>query len=127
MNKNKTINNFTDLDAWKINHQIAIKIYNATKNFPREELFGITSQTRRAISSTTANIAEGFGRFRPNDRIHFYHQARGSLTETENHIILAKDLGYLHITIYNEIIELINSGKKLINGLIRSTRNLPPY
>ena len=112
------------MEAWKINHQAAIKIYKMTKNFPKEELFGITSQTRRAISSTTANIAESFGRFKPNDHIHFYHQARGSLTETENRIILAKDLGYINMTIFNEIIELINSGKKLINGLIRSTRNL---
>lgn len=54
---------FTDLDAWKVNHELVMKIYQITKTFPREEKFGVIDQIRRAASSITANIAEGWGRF----------------------------------------------------------------
>jgi four helix bundle protein len=66
------INNFTDLDAWKINHKLVLKVYQKTKTFPQEERFGIIDQLRRAVSSITANIAEGWGRFHYSDRIKFF-------------------------------------------------------
>jgi len=123
-NTEKQINNFTDLNAWKINHLLVLEIYKITKNFPREELFGVTNQLRRSAASITANVAEGWGRFQPNDRIHFYHQARGSLTETENFLILAKDLNYISLPDFHGLKNSIENGRKLINGLIRSTRSL---
>lgn len=97
INCKSTIRHFTQLIAWQKNHNVALSIYKLTKNFPKEEQFGITSQMRRAATSVTANIAEGFGRFHFKDRIKFYYQSRGSNMELQNHIILAKDLGYLTI------------------------------
>lgn len=114
---------FTDLDAWKVNHQVALSIYELTKNFPREEKFGIIDQLRRAASSVTANIAEGFGRFHYLDKIRFYHQARGSNSEVLNFLILAKDLKFVEQKDFERINDLIIQGGRVINGLIRSTES----
>lgn len=122
--ENKNINHFTDLDAWKINHQSVLSIYKATKKFPKEELFALINQIRRAAVSITSNIAEGFGRYRPNDKIHFYHIARGSSTETENQLIISRDLGYISSDEFERIRQLLESGRKLINGLIRSLQEI---
>lgn len=114
------INNFYDLDAWKKAHKFILEIYKITKEFPKEELYGITSQLRRASSSTAANIAEGFSRYYYNDKIRFYYNARGSISETQSHLFCARDLSFLK---EEEFKHLFSSGeeiKKLINGLIRS-------
>ena len=81
-----TITDFYQLKAWQENHQLVLSIYKITKTFPNEEKYGIIDQLRRASSSITANIAEGFGRFHYADKIRFYLQARGSLKEVENFI-----------------------------------------
>lgn len=94
-NKKGKINHFTDLDAWAKNHELALAVYEATKGFPEEEKFGLTNQLRRAASSITANVAEDYGRYHYKDKNKFYYQARGSSAEVQNHLILAKDLGYL--------------------------------
>ncbi len=117
------ITTFTDLDAWKVNHEVALAIYEVTKSFPREEKFGIIDQLRRAASSVTANIAEGFGRYHYLDKIRFYHQARGSNSEVLNFLILAKDLRLLEQKDFERINDLIIQGGRIINGLIRSTES----
>lgn len=89
------VKNFYDLNAWKKAHQSVLEIYKVTKKFPKEELYGITSQLRRAVSSIAANIAEGFSRYHYNDKIRFYHNARSSVSETQNFIFLARDLSFL--------------------------------
>lgn len=76
-----SISDFYNLDAWKAGHILALGIYDTSKNFPKEEMFGITSQIRRASFSVTANIAEGFARYHFKDKIRFYHNARGSIAE----------------------------------------------
>ena len=68
----KEIKNFYDLDAWKQAHILVVEVYRITENFPKEELYGIVSQLRRAVSSITANIAEGFARYHFKDKIRFY-------------------------------------------------------
>jgi len=78
------INDFYQLDTWKEGHKLALLIYKETKSFPKEEKCGATNQLRRAASSITANIAEGFGRYHYADKIRFYHQARGSVKEAKN-------------------------------------------
>ncbi len=115
------IHHFTDLYAWQKNHQLALLIYQITKHFPKDELFGLISQIRRAVISITSNIAERYGRYHLNDRIRFYIQARGSNTEVQNHIILARDLNYINEDEFNQLKMLSFEGYKIICGLIKTT------
>src|SRR5947209_5999745 len=85
---------FRDLIVWQKSKALARRIYSLTKNFPKEEVFGLTSQIRRAAVSIPANIAEGKGRGTQKDFCHFLVQARGSLFEVEALAELASDLGY---------------------------------
>jgi four helix bundle protein len=117
----RNICNFTDLLAWQKNQNLVLRIYKITKKFPKTEIFGLTSQIRRSASSITANIAEGYGRFHYRDKMRFYYQARGSNTETQNHLILARDLNYLDKKEFEELVDLAKEGYKLLCGLIKST------
>ncbi len=119
----ENINNFYDLNAWKKAREFVLEIYKITREFPKEELYGITSQLRRASSSIAANIAEGFSRYHYNDKIRFYHIARGSVSETQNFLFLAKDLSFLKESGFKDIFGLSEEVNKLINGLIRSIEN----
>ena len=117
------IKKFNDLKVWKDAHLITIEIYNLTKKFPRSEEFGLTSQMRRSSSSVGANIVEGFGRFHYKEKIRFYLNSRGSLLELQNHLFLAKDLNYLNILNFNDLIHKTDEIAKEINGLINSINN----
>ena len=117
------IKNFYDLNAWKKAYEFVLEIYKTTKKFPKEELYGMTSQLRRATSSIAANIAEGFSRYHYNDKIRFYHNARGSVSETQNFLFLAKDLSFLNKGEFQRLFELSEEINKLINGLVRSIEN----
>ena len=117
------IKNFYDLNAWRKAHDFVLRIYKTTKNFPKEELYGITSQLRRATASIAANIAEGFSRYHYNDKIRFYHNARGSVSETQNFLFLARDLSFLKEKEFTEVFDLSEEVNKLINGLVRSIEN----
>lgn len=86
---------FGDLLVWQKAHQYVLGIYRITREFPREEMFGLVNQMRRASASITANIAEGFVRIGQKDKLHFYNISQGSLEETRNFVILSKDLGYI--------------------------------
>ena len=99
------VNNFYDLDAWQKSHKLVLEIYKLTRNFPKEELYGVISQLRRAVSSITANIAEGFARYHFKDKIRFYHQARGSAAEVQSFLLLAKDLEYISLEKCKELME----------------------
>lgn len=116
----KEINNFNDLEAWKKAHELALEIYKITKKFPREEMFGLTSQSRSAACSVSANIAEGFARFHYKDKTRFYYQARGSNAEAQSFLLLARDLSLISCNECPELFEKANESRKLINGLIKS-------
>ena len=120
---NTNIRHFTHLIAWQKGHDLTKIIYKITKTFPRDELFGLISQLRRAATSITCNIAEGYGRFHYKDKIRFYYQARGSNMEVQNLLILCHDLGYININEFNELKHLVYEGYKLLNGIIKSTSN----
>ncbi len=94
---------FTKLTIWQRSHQLTLKIYSATKLFPREEMFGIISQMRRSSSSVPTNIAEGCGRNSNPQLLHFLQIATGSLSELSYQLILSKDLLYLEINIFNNL------------------------
>jgi len=117
----QSIHHFTHLIAWQKNHQLVLKIYKITKKFPKEEIFGLTSQIRRAASSITANVAEGYGRFHSKDRIRFYLQSRGFSTEVQNHLILARDLNYITEDEFSSLKADAFEGYKIICGLIKAT------
>ncbi|MHB9019599.1 MAG: four helix bundle protein [Minisyncoccota bacterium] len=115
------VKNFYGLKVWQDAHKITLDIYKTTKTFPHEEIFGLTSQMRRASSSISANIAEGFGRFHFKDKIRFYQQARGSAVELQNHLFLSQDLNYIKKENARKIFQEIEVVIKELNGLIRKT------
>lgn len=117
------IKEFYDLDAWKKAHKLVINIYSITQKFPASEIYGVTSQIRRAASSITANIAEGFSRYHYNDKINFYYHARGSASEVQNFLFIAKDLKYIGSSEADELIVHLHEINRIINGLIRSIEN----
>jgi four helix bundle protein len=86
--------NFQDLIVWHKAHQFVLGVYRVSKNFPREEIYGLTSQFRRAAISIPANIAEGFKKRGRADKVRFMNIAQGSLEECRYYLILAKDLDY---------------------------------
>ena len=119
------ISSFKDLIAWKEGHKLAVTIYEITKAFPKEEIFGLTNQIRRAAVSVTSNIAEGFSRNSSKEKIQFYSIALGSLSEVQSQILIAKDIGYLAGERYDSISQLTITVSKLLNGLARSAQSHP--
>ncbi|MFA6534574.1 MAG: four helix bundle protein [Patescibacteria group bacterium] len=120
-NSNK-IKKFTDLVAWQEAHQLVVLVYQITKGFPREEIFGLVSQMRRAVISITSNLAEGFGRHGYKEKINFYYLAQGSLTELKNQLLAAKDVGYLSRADFIKLAVQANQAHRLIQGLITKSR-----
>lgn len=113
---NDNIQSFENLTVWQETQTLAVLVYKASKQFPKDEMFGITSQLRRAVSSISANIAEGFGRTATKDKLHFYTIAYGSLLETKNFLYLSQKLGYLDRELLDELIEQSVRCQKLINA-----------
>lgn len=119
---NTPVKTFFDLNAWQEGRKLTNAIYILTSKFPSEEKFGLVSQMRRASVSEIANIAEGFGRTSIKEKLQFYNQAHGSLTELHSHIIVAQDLKYLSIDESKQLFSHIQNTQALLQGLIRSTR-----
>lgn len=122
MNTPIKITSFTQLIVWQKGHKFALDIYAITKDFPKEELFGLTSQIRRAVVSITSNIAEGFGRQSYKDKARFYILAFGSLTEVQNQLLLARDLNYLEKTKFNQLWENSIEIQKMLSVLIKNSQ-----
>jgi len=124
MNKEyKKIRSFTDLKAWQKGHKLVIAIYKITDKFPKKETYSLTDQMRRAATSITSNIAEGFGRQTYKEKAQFFYQAKGSLTELKNQILIAKDVGYLNKNNFDKLVELANIADQLLQGLINKTKS----
>lgn len=116
------IKKFTDLKAWQEAHNLVLRIYEVTKNFPRAEDYGLTAQMRRSAVSITSNIAEGFSRDSYADKSHFYVMAHGSLTELENQLILARDLEYIDEGIFESLSVQATLVYRITAGLIKATK-----
>ena len=121
--KTTSIKSFTDLKAWQMGHQLVIQIYKNTKTFPKDEMHGLTNQIRRAAVSITSNIAEGFGRQTYKDKVNFFYQAHGSLTEVKNQLLIARDVGYLSVSQFNETAEIANQTHMFLQGLITKSKS----
>lgn len=118
------ITSFTKLDAWKEGHILVLHIYRETKEFPKEELFGLTSQIRRAAVSITSNIAEGFSRNSWREKMQFYATARGSLTEVENQLLIARDVRYISSQVFTILANQCVRTGKLLTGLIKKSKSM---
>lgn len=117
------IKDFTDLRVWQASRELAVLIYKKTDSFPKNEIYGITSQIRRAAISASSNIAEGFGRQSIKDQEHFYIMSAGSLFELKNQIIISQDLGFIEKEDFVVIIEKIDSTHRQLNALLSAHRN----
>jgi len=114
------IESYRDLDAWQIGVSIAVETYRLTKPFPREEMFGLTSQMRRAAVSIAANIAEGFGRETTQEYIRGLRVAQGSLKELETHLEIALRVEMTNVDNARTLVELCDRGGRIIRALIRA-------
>jgi len=122
--ESEKIKSFTDLDAWKEGHRLVLDIYKITKNFPKEEMFGLTNQLRRAIVSFTSNISEGFSRNSYKEKLQFYSMALGSLTEVQNQLLIARDIGYITNEEFKKLAEQTIKVSKITNGLIKKSKTI---
>ncbi len=116
------IKSFTDLIAWQEGHKLAVLMYQITRQFPREEIYSLVDQMRRAAVSITSNIAEGFGRQGYKEKVQFYYISHGSLTELKNQVLIAKDVGYLHNADFEKVMIQANTTHALLQGLIKKTK-----
>lgn len=113
---------FKKLSIWQKSHQLTLKIYAATKTFPKDEIFGIVSQIRRSSTSVPTNIAEGCGRDSDAELIRFLTIASGSVSELEYQVLLSKDLDYLSIIFHEELTNEIIIIRKMIYAFIQKLR-----
>lgn len=88
------MNSFRDLEVWQKAHQFVLDVYKLSSAFPKDELYGLTSQFRRAAVSIPANICEGYPKLHKADKVRFYEYAQASLNECSYYLILTQDLGY---------------------------------
>ncbi len=114
------VERFQDLETWQQAHQLVLAVYQATRNFPSDERYGLTSQLQRAAVSVPANIAEGFKRLGQADKVRFYNIAETSLEEVKYYFILSKDLGYIPDN--EQLLSSAESVSRLLYRLIQSVK-----
>lgn len=105
---------FQDIYAWQKAHAFVLLVYHVTQHYPKEELFGLTSQFRRAAISIEANIAEGFKKLSKNDKLRFMNISQGSIEECRDYIILSKDLGYLSAQEFSDLFTSLEESSKVL-------------
>jgi len=113
------LNDFKELKVWKKAHETTLHLYRLTQQFPREELYGLTSQIRRAASSIGANIAEGCGRKSDGEMARFLHIARGSAVELEYHLLLSRDLELLAVHSFDVLERDVDEIQRMLTSLIQ--------
>lgn len=113
---------FRNLNVWQKAHQFALNIYEATKSYPKEELYGLTSQIRRASLSIPTIIAEGCGKYTDADFARFCQIAFGSASEVEYLILFSKDIGLIKNKAYNELDSEVVEIKKMLGSLLQKLR-----
>ncbi|HCS78615.1 TPA: four helix bundle protein [Patescibacteria group bacterium] len=111
---------YRNLKAWEKANKLAHLVYDATENFPKSEIFGLTSQMRRAALSVPANIAEGYMRSSQKDRKHFYNIALASLSELEYYIDFALERKFYKDNTHNQLTSIQTETGKVLTGLIKS-------
>ena len=120
MEKTRT---FKELIVWQKAHQLTLNVYEATKIFPKEEIYGLTSQIRRASVSISANIAESYKKGTIPGKINFLNISESSLEEVKYYLILSRDLGYISGDLFNQLESLSEEIGKIMNGYISAIKN----
>ncbi len=113
---------FRKLRVWQAAHALTLAVYGATKGFPKEERYELTSQVRRAAVSVPSNIAEGCGRGSRRDAAQFFQIAMGSACELEYQLLLARDLGFLTEPDYTKLESAVRNVKRMLAGLLARVR-----
>ena len=115
---------FENVVAWQKAHTFVLKVYSVTKQFPADELYGLTSQFRRAAVSIEANIAEGYKKISKADKLRFMNISQGSIEECRDYIILARDLCYVSDTDFSNLHDALEDASKMLylycNGIINN-------
>ena len=114
---------YTELEVWLETRKLTNLVYNKTKVFPKEEVYGLTNQIRRCAVSIPSNIAEGYGRNTDKSFSHFLDIARGSLFEIETQLIIAKELGFItNLELFQELLNQIEEESKMINAFSKTLK-----
>ncbi len=119
MEEKSKIKNFRDLDVWRLAMEIVVDIYECTKTFPKEELYGLASQMRRAAVSITSNIAEGFNRYHNKEYRQFLYIALGSCAELETQVEVSVALVYITQAGRDKLIEKLDHESRMLRNLIK--------
>jgi four helix bundle protein len=114
------LSSYKELNVWKKAYTLCLSVYHATKSFPKSEVYGLTSQLRRASCSVPSNIAEGYGRHSTADYIRSLRIAYGSLSEVETQLTLATDLKYIPAPESASLLESVGDVERMLQALIRS-------
>ena len=120
------LKNFKELTVWQKAYQLCLIIYRLTKGYPKEEIYGLTSQMRRAALSVPCNIAEGYGRKTTPDYLRLLYIAYGSVCELETQILLSVDLGYIQGQGIETLRDNIAEVERMLKALIKSLENKCP-
>ncbi|MFZ5994609.1 MAG: four helix bundle protein [Thermodesulfobacteriota bacterium] len=113
---------FKKLKVWQKSHAVTLAVYKASRKFPKEEIYGLTSQIRRASVSVPANIAEGCGRNGDTEYARFLQIAMGSASELEYHLLLSQDLGFLVPSDYDQIVRDLSEVKQMLTSFIKKLK-----
>jgi four helix bundle protein len=116
------VNSYRELKVWQLGMEITKEVYLLTKQYPRDEIYGLTSQTRRAAVSIPANIAEGHERDSTKEYLHHVSYAQGSLAELETHLLLANDLGYSTLSLTEKTLDKCFNESKMLTSLRRALK-----
>lgn len=116
------VRSYKDLVAWQKSMALVAEVYRASQKFPKEEIFGLMGQMRRAVVSVPSNIAEGHARTSRKEFQYFLSNARGSLAELETHLIIAHQLTYLNEPTVNQLLGRLEEVGRILNGLLSSLK-----
>jgi len=116
------IKSYRDLVVWQKAMDLVTEVYRVSKKFPKDELFGLTGQMRRAAVAVPSNIAEGYGKSSRKEYIYFLSNARGSLLELETQMLIASNLSYLKESEVDDLLSLVSQVGRIIHGLLSSLK-----
>ncbi len=117
------MSSYRDLKVWQLGVEISLQVYQVPRDFPKHELYGLTSQIRRAAVSVPSNIAEGQARKTQKELTRFLDIAKGSLAEIETQLIIASKLGYLDQDKADDLLKMTDQESRMLSGLLNSVRN----